>query len=160
MTHGMRSPEIVLRALNVELTQALAQATDPRLAAVRLQWWRDQVDVALRSERVPDHPVLRALQQLHLHRPLSKYRLHRLVDARAAEAGGGGQPETLGDLEGAAEAVESSTNYLIAEACGVGSRDLDHALSHLGKATGMALALAGTVPGLARGSVSLPRDLW
>ena len=43
---------------------------------------------------------------------------------------------------------------------GLSSADLDHALSHLGKAQGIAQLLAGTVPLLEQGRVYLPADMW
>ena len=71
---------------------------------------------ALKAERVPDQPILRSLQQLHLHQPLSKYRVTRFVEARLAElAPDAPPPATLAALEAQSEAADSNLLYLIAE---------------------------------------------
>ena len=56
--------------------------------------------------------------------------------------------------------MESTLIYVIAEGCGMSSTPLDHALSHLGKATGLAQGLATLLPELSRGrGWALPDDV-
>ena len=184
MSHGMRTPSIVLRALQLELLEARRKASTPALAAIRLQWWRDGITAAIdpffdNHKRQPTNettstsstgtsgqaavratPVLRALQQLSLHAPLSKYRLHRFHDGLTSRLVDAQPPGTLAALEADAEAMESTLLYVIAEGCGMSSTPLDHALSHLGKATGLAQGLATLLPELSRGrGWALPDDV-
>ncbi len=63
--------------------------SQPALAAIRFQFWRDAL-VAIFSKTgdkaVPQHPVAVALADLQRNRPVQKYYLGQMIDTRVSAA--------------------------------------------------------------------------
>ena len=59
-----RSRLMVLYAFDVELSRAAQASNEPMVARVRLQWWRDVVNAAVRGDPVEEHEVAQPLAEL------------------------------------------------------------------------------------------------
>ncbi len=140
---------LALYAFNHELARAREVASEPMLALIRLQWWREVVDGATRRHAVAS-PLATAIDSGLLQRA----DLHALIDAREVEA----EPEvaTLADWH----------NYVLAGAGGIavaaarllGAPEPD-ALRPLGAGYGVAGLLRSVTVLAAHGRCLLPVDL-
>lgn len=107
---------------------------------MRLHFWHNAVKSIFETtpnSPIPDHPVVRELHRVvvqSVHRPQRLY-FSRLIKARERPAHQGFV--TVKALEQYAEESTSSNLYLLASIAGVNNIDVDHALSHLGKAQGI-----------------------
>uniref|UniRef100_T1H759 Uncharacterized protein n=1 Tax=Megaselia scalaris TaxID=36166 RepID=T1H759_MEGSC len=97
---------------------------------MKLKFWHDSIDKCYSSEQsyVEDNPVLTELKNL-------QKALKRLVTSRD-------RPKNLGflttkQMEDYSEQTVSSLYYLLLEVWGVKDLNVDHAISHLGKAQGL-----------------------
>ncbi|RMH45829.1 MAG: phytoene synthase [Alphaproteobacteria bacterium] len=89
---AMRPPLLALYALNAELARAPWAASEPLLAEMRIQWWRDALaDVAAGRPR-DDHPALVLLSRMPA---LPADRLDTLAAARRRDI----DPEPFADLD-------------------------------------------------------------
>ena len=156
----LRPPIMMLRALNVEtsLIGELVTSGGTPLREMRFQWWKESVDKTYAGVDI-QHPVLTALRYTLDVTPLSKYRVQRIIAAKAVDQVAHQPPATLQKLEDFAEATQSNLLYLQLEAACVKSADADHAASHLGKAVGIASLLRGTHHLLSRSISYFPLDL-
>lgn len=92
---------------------------------------------------IPDHPVCRELLHTVRHRKLQPLHFGRLIRARERPAR---QPFVdIAALERYAEESVSCTLYVLADVAAVRLVDVDHALSHLGKAQGIVNMLRAQV---------------
>jgi NADH dehydrogenase [ubiquinone] 1 alpha subcomplex assembly factor 6 len=182
-----RPAALALRAFNVETATALGVTKEPRLALMRLRWWRDALD-ALDASRaspvgggegksgdgdpasfapiLPDHPVFIALHAVFSDPRRGSARTKRwlksVADARVRDAELGIENLTPGNvsyLEAYSEKTSASLLYLQLDACGVGTAEADHAASHLGKAIGIANLLRGTAHHARQRRCYLPVDV-
>ena len=76
-----RAAVLALYAFNAELDHILAAVSEPMAGQIRLQWWRDAVDLAPLGTRT-GNPVADALSAAITEHNLSKDRLIGMVDAR------------------------------------------------------------------------------
>lgn len=138
----MRKAAFVLRAFNVETARAMDVASDPNTGLMRLLWWQDTIDKLFAKKKV-EHPVAQALSSVISDYKISKHWLKRSVDARIKDASReeGVIPETITDLEQYAEDTASTMLYMTLQAGGIHSTNVDHAASHIGKASGLLLLL-------------------
>jgi phytoene synthase len=143
-----RDALFVLYAFNHELARAREAASEPTLALIRLQWWREVVEGARRR-----HPVAEPLGALLAEGRLDRADLLAVIDARETEA------------EPAIETVAAWRDYLLGSAGGLavaagrllGAADPE-ALRPFGAAYGAAGVLR-SVPTLARqGRCLLPAE--
>ena len=143
-----REALFTLYAFNHELARAREVASEPTLALIRLQWWREVVEGA--SKR---HEVATPLSEAIAQGLLVPADLLAMIDGREAEAGGGFA--TTADWLAYLEAV---AGRLMAVAGGLlGAQDFDR-LRALGTAYGIAGQLR-SVSVLARaGRFQLPED--
>jgi len=74
-----RAALLLLYHAYADIARIPYQVSDAMLVAIRLQWWRDMIDMIARDE-TPDAPIGRALQAA----ALDPQKLHELVDGRAA----------------------------------------------------------------------------
>lgn len=109
---------------------------------MRLHFWHTAVKAIFESSNgtppIPDHPVVRELHRVIAAHPENRpQRLYfsRLIKARERPAQQGFL--TIKSLEAYAEESTSCNLYLLASIAGVKNMDVDHALSHLGKAHGI-----------------------
>lgn len=75
------------RAFNLELHSISANVSQPALASIRFQFWRDALKGIFaanpQNQIVPQHPVAVLLADMKKHRPVQKYYLNQLIDVRA-----------------------------------------------------------------------------
>lgn len=138
----MRKAAFVLRAFNVETARAMDVASDPKTGLIRLLWWQDTIDKVFAKKKV-EHPIAQALSLVISDYKISKHWLKRSVDARIKDASReeGAIPETIAELEQYAEDTVSTMLYMTLQAGGIRSTNVDHAASHIGKASGLLLLL-------------------
>ena len=81
-----RADLFALYAFNAELARIADQVTEPGLGAIRLQWWREAIELAARGES-SGHPVADAFGAVLARRSLSRERIAGLIDARTFDVG-------------------------------------------------------------------------
>jgi len=144
-----RDALLTLYAFNHELARAREVVSQPPLALIRLQWWREVVEGAQRRHEVAE-PLLAAIEQGELDRD----DLSALIDAREIEA------------EPFIETLSAWRDYLMASAGGLAvaaARLLGGAEPEAFRSLGAAYGAAGllrSVPLLARAQrCMLPADV-
>jgi NADH dehydrogenase [ubiquinone] 1 alpha subcomplex assembly factor 6 len=153
----VRAASLALRALNIELAQVKDVVSEKKIGEMRMQFWRDAIDLAFKNTP-PQHPVAEQLTQaVHRHK-LSKHWLTRLVDAREKELGVSAYLSTS-DLEENGERTSSSLLYLTLQTLGVENVSSDHAASHVGKAEAIVTLLRAVPYHRSRRVVLLPMDI-
>ncbi|XP_011178991.2 NADH dehydrogenase (ubiquinone) complex I, assembly factor 6 homolog [Zeugodacus cucurbitae] len=154
-----RRHAFALRAFNVEVANCGAKVTEEHIIKLKLKFWYDSIDKCFSNEvsYVADHPVLRELKNTVDSNKLSKIYLKRLVTARDRPLN---QPFlTVKHLEEYAEQVFSSLFHLLVELNGIKDIQVDHAVSHLGKAQGIATLLRA-IPYKGRSqALNIPQEL-
>ncbi len=79
-----RDALVALYAFNAELAHIPAIVSEPMVGQIRLQWWRDAIELAAPGTKT-GNPVADALAEAILDHNLSKDRLVGMVDARLPE---------------------------------------------------------------------------
>lgn len=120
-------------ALNQELGRALDTASEPLIARMRVQWWRDALDAIL-SGAPPGHPVARALGAVSGH--LNREALECLLVARA-NASDARPPRDREALERALDETEGSLVRLALGVMGVSGPAAETAARHAGLTWGL-----------------------
>ena len=144
-----RDALFALYAFNHELARAREVASEPTLALIRLQWWREVIDGAARRHAVAT-PLSAAIDGGMLQRA----DLHALIDAREIEA----EPEIGTLAEWHAYLRAGAGGVAVAAARVLGAPEPE-AVRSLGAAYGVA-GLLRSVPLLAGcGRCLLPADL-
>jgi 15-cis-phytoene synthase len=146
---GQRDSLLVLYAFNHELARAREVASEPTLALIRLQWWREAVDGASRRHVVAT-PLGAAIDAGILRRA----DLHALIDAREIEA----EPEIATLADWRAYVLAGAGGIAVAAARLLGAPEPE-TLRPLGAAYGVAGSLRSVKLLAARGRCLLPADL-
>jgi NADH dehydrogenase [ubiquinone] 1 alpha subcomplex assembly factor 6 len=76
----------------LELHLITTTVTQPALAAIRFQFWRDALKVIFAKdgavagggEAIPQHPVAVLLGDMRVNRPVQKYYLSQMIDTRVS----------------------------------------------------------------------------
>ncbi len=144
-----RDALLTLYAFNHELARAREAVSEPPLALIRLQWWREVVEGARRRHEVAE-PLAAAIEAGELDRA----DLLALIDAREIEA------------EPAIETLQAWRAYLLSNAGGLavaagrllGAPDPE-ALRPLGAAYGVAGLLRSAAAHARQGRCLLPEDV-
>ena len=144
-----RETLFVLYAANHELARAREVVSNPMLALIRLQWWREVAEGARRRHEVAG-PLGEALDEGRL----GATDILQMIDGREAEA----EPvESLAAFEGYVQATAGGVAAAAGRALGAGPVEVD-ALRGIGSAYGVSGVLR-SVPALARQSrTMLPAD--
>ncbi|KHG15441.1 putative mitochondrial protein [Gossypium arboreum] len=139
---NMRKAAFALRAFNVETARAMDVASDPKIGLMRLLWWQEAID-KIYANKLIEHPTAQALSSVISESKISKAWLKRVVDARINDANRDviDLPESIEELEKYAEDTASTLLYMTLQAGGIKSTAVDHAASHVGKASGLLLLL-------------------
>ncbi|MEA2729489.1 MAG: 15-cis-phytoene synthase, partial [Acetobacteraceae bacterium] len=146
---GRRDALLTLYAFNHELARAREVASEPPLALIRLQWWREVVEGEPKR-----HEVASPLSEAIAAGALNSSDLLPIIEAREAEAYG--DFDTLADWRAWLLAGAGGLAVAAASALGAPEPEL---LRPFGAAYGVA-GLARTAGMLAaRGTCLLPRDL-
>lgn len=144
-----RDALLALYAFNHELARAREVASEPMLALIRLQWWREVVDGAARHHVVAT-PLCAAIDRGLLQRA----DLHALVEAREIEA----EPEIASFADWRAYVLAGAGGVAVAAGRLLGAPEPE-ALRPLGAAYGVAGSLRSVALLAARGRCLLPADL-
>ncbi len=144
-----RETLFVLYAFNHELARARAMVSEPALALIRLQWWREVVEGATKR-----HEVASPLSQAITTGALKPADLLPIIDAREAEAYA--DFATLSDWR--AWLLAGAGGLAVAAASALGAPD-PRALRPFGAAYGVAGLSRATAVLAAQGTCLLPRDL-
>ncbi|KAL9121028.1 MAG: hypothetical protein Q9187_002414 [Circinaria calcarea] len=138
-----------IRAFNLEIARIADTVSTPHVGALRLQFWRDNVNSAF-AGRPPKQPV--AILLAHVlntlsartngRSSLSKSWFMRVIAAREQYLTNAPYP-TLDALEKYAESTYSTLLYLTLQSLPLSSLTADHLASHIGKAAGIAAVLRG-----------------
>ncbi|KAN0066557.1 hypothetical protein ACQY0O_000651 [Thecaphora frezii] len=140
---------LAIRAFNVELASLKDSVSNELLGQMRMGWWREAVKGAF-DNRPAKHPVVLALRAA-IHDPsvlsspsggLAEDHLLRIISVRESDLSSSTTTPSLTDLETYSEGTSSRLFYLSLNLLGLASPVLDELFSHLGKATGLCLALS------------------
>ncbi|KAF9685709.1 hypothetical protein SADUNF_Sadunf03G0082400 [Salix dunnii] len=115
-----RKAAFALHAFNVETSRVMDVASDPRIGLMRLFWWQEAID-----KIYADKPVEAQINDVR----------RDFTDI----------PETIEELEKYAEDTVSTLLYMILQTGAIRSTAVDHAASHVGKASGL-LCLQRSLP--------------
>lgn len=106
---------------------------------MRLKFWYDAIETIYKPKtndiKLPNHPVVKELNDAIHKYNLPKLYFSRLIKVRERPANI--SFVTIKELEQYAEESVSSIYYLLAKIVGIENVDMDHAVSHLGKAQGI-----------------------
>jgi 15-cis-phytoene synthase len=143
-----RDALLALYAFNHELARAREAVSEPPLALIRLQWWREVVEGAVRR-----HPVVDLLHAAIETGALARDDLLAMIDAREAEAepGFATTDEWRGYLFGSAGGLAVAAGRLL------GAPDVE-TFRPLGAAYGLAGVLRSIPAHARRHRCLLPRD--
>lgn len=142
---------LALYAFNTELAHIAAAAKEPMVAQIRLQWWRDAIDLAAPGTKT-GNPVADALADAILEHDLPKESLIRMADARSPGEPPAGLPELKDSLH-----WESGTVFELAAAILGDRSELGRkAAAHAGFAYGLMQTLRTIPQQASRGKLLLP----
>ncbi|MDH3665990.1 MAG: squalene/phytoene synthase family protein [Paracoccaceae bacterium] len=79
---------MVLYAFDIELSRAAAQTSEPMIARMRLQWWRDALAEADAGAPARQHEIAEPMHGLLRNHRLDRADLDSLIEAREAELEG------------------------------------------------------------------------
>ena len=140
---------LAIRAFNIELARIPDSVSNSAVAAMRYQFWRDNITRAF-SGTPPKQPVsvllAHAIADLETRTDgvskLSRNWFMRIITAREQYSDGRPYP-TLDALEKYAENTYSTLLYLTLQSLPMASVTADHVASHIGKASGIVAVLRG-----------------
>ncbi|MGO9544128.1 MAG: phytoene/squalene synthase family protein [Rhodomicrobium sp.] len=138
-----RAGLIALYAFNAELQHIAAAAHEPMVGQIRLQWWRDAIDLAAPGTKT-GNPVADALAAAILEHNLPKNRLFDMADARVPEIFGD-PPADIQAMISSLQAIDGAVFEIAAFILGDRSEAAKKAAGHAGLAYGLTHALR-TVP--------------
>lgn len=148
-----------LAAFNLELARAREQASEPLLAMIRLQWWREAIDEIRSGTKVREHPIATALADAARARGLDTELMLAMIAAREAELEDG-PPDSDAVFRARADATAGNLLRLSLQALRLDPRL--PAMAEAAQGIGRAYAIAGlarSVPADARRRlVRLPLD--
>ena len=143
-----RDALLTLYAFNHELARAREVVSEPPLALIRLQWWREVVEGAVRR-----HPVADLLRAAIAAGALARDDLLAMIDAREAEAESGFA--TTGEWQ--AYLLGGAGGLAVAAGRLLGAPDIE-TLRRLGAACGLAGVLRSVPAHARRHRCLLPHD--
>ncbi len=133
---------MVLYAFDIELSKAAARTSEPLIARMRLQWWRDLVAGPAAGEPPRQHEVAAPLHALLLAHALPAGDLAALADARELELHGPMDEHRFGEwIDGRFMALTRLAAHLLVGENPAARR----AASAVGRAMGVAFALRRAV---------------
>ncbi len=144
-----RDALLVLYAFNHELARAREVVSEPALALIRLQWWREVVEGAPRR-----HEVATPLTDAITAGALDPARLLALIEARETEVYG----DFAAEADWRAWLLAGAGGLAVAAAAALGAPDPE-AFRPFGAAYGVAGLLRATAALAAQGRCLLPADL-
>jgi 15-cis-phytoene synthase len=134
---------LALYAFNAELAHIASAVHEPMVAQIRLQWWRDAVDLSAPGTKT-GNPAADALSAAIIEHSLPKARLIELADARVPEIFGDPAADIQG-LRASLHATHGTLFELAAQILGEQGETVAKAAEHAGLAYGLTHLLR-TVP--------------
>ncbi len=134
---------LALYAFNAELAHIAAAVREPMVAQIRLQWWRDAIELVAPGMKT-GNAIADALSRTILAHDLPRHRLMGMIDARTPEISGD-PPANLQELRSSLQETEGALFELAAAILGDGSEAAKEAATHAGVAYGLTERLR-TVP--------------
>jgi len=101
-----RAAVCAVYVFNYEIARVREVVSEPMLGQIRLQWWRESIDLAFRGDVVRRHDVLMTLAATIQNHGLSREHFYRLIDARERDLAGD-PPASLPALEAYAGATSA-----------------------------------------------------
>ena len=152
-----REALFALYAFNSEIARIRESVSEPLLGEMRLQWWRDALEMIYAGgDRA--HPVFRGLAAaIHAHK-LTRAPFDRLIDARAADLVNG-PPDTLATLEAYAAGTASTLIESALEVLGARSEAAKQAAYHAGIGWALTGLLRAVPFHASAGRIFLPKEL-
>ncbi len=155
---GAREHVFALYAFNSEIAHARDVVSEPHLAAIRLQWWREAIAEIYGAEHARAQPIVEALSTAIRGCRLSQSHFQKLITAREADLEPK-QPATLTLLEQHARNTGAPLSSLVLEVLGAGEGPAQAAAQSAGTAWALA-GLLRAVPFHARAKrLYLPEDI-
>jgi 15-cis-phytoene synthase len=145
-----RARVIALILFAHEIARARAVVSEPGLAAIRLQWWRDTLDQIYSGKIVRAEPTSIALKSVIVEADLPRALFEAMISGHERELDSAPFGSWT-ELEAYLDATLGNLNRLSLLACGISSlsRSMDDAARHAGVAWGLA-SLLGALPNWAR----------
>jgi NADH dehydrogenase [ubiquinone] 1 alpha subcomplex assembly factor 6 len=125
-----------LYAFDHEITKVRQVVSEPMAGLIRLQWWRDALDMIAAGRPAPAHPVAETLQDVWRRFEGARPRLDAAIDAREREVERHA-PETLPELERHLAATSAGPVLTALELLGVRDRQAHAAGLEVGLAIGL-----------------------
>ncbi len=151
-----REGVFALYAFNLELAKIAPMVSEPMIGEIRLQWWRDSLDMIFGGGPVRKHEVVEPLAAVVRGMELPRAPLEAMIDARAWDL----SPEFPAD-EGVLETYIRDTagalTGLTAQALGAAGQGVE-AAERAGYAIGVARYLAAVQVMVGEGHAPLPSD--
>jgi phytoene synthase len=152
-----RDELFALYALNIELARIGERVSEPDLAAIKLEWWRDAIKRTASGEATAS-PVADAIGALLRAHPQAVEPIGRLIDAREFDVA----VKIMPDMPALEHYLHATAGSLFAAAVTIAGGDADR-LQPLCIAAGRAYGLTGLMRSLAVhaawGRCDLPADL-
>jgi 15-cis-phytoene synthase len=142
-----------------EIGRARAAVSEPGLAAIRLQWWRDVVEQIYSGTQVRAQPIAIALSQTVQEATLPRIYLDAMIDAHERELDA--SPfATWAEVEAYLDATHGNLIRLCALACGVATltKAINDVARHAGLAWGLSRLFVATPQWCTRRATWLPDD--
>jgi phytoene synthase len=150
----LRPDLVALYAFNAELTHIPAAIKEPMVGQIRLQWWRDAIELAAPGTKT-GNPVADALAAVILKHNLPKEQLIGLVDSRSPVISAE-PPADIQALRQSFQAADGTVFELAAAILGDRSETATKAAGFAGLAYGLTHTLRTVPLQLARQALLLP----
>jgi phytoene synthase len=151
-----RNELFALYALNVELARIGERVSEPDLAAIKLQWWRDAIKRTASGEATAS-PVADAIGALLQAHPRAAEPIGRLIDAREFDVA----VKIMPDMPALEDYLDATAGSLFAAAGGILGLRHD-ACASIARIAGLAYGLTGLMRAMPvhalNGRVDLPED--
>ncbi len=152
----LRGDLMTLYAFNVELSRVPEQVNEAMFGEVRLQWWRDALDLSTGGEKT-GHPIADALAQTRLAHRLPVGVLNDMIDARMFDL----SPEFMPDMPALRDYLGRTAGAVFKLACRITGAPEDRTTKACESAA-MAYGITGLMRALpyhaARGRLFLPAE--
>jgi len=141
-----------LYAFNLEIAKIAPMVSEPMIGEIRLQWWRDSLEMIFGDGAVRRHEVVEPLSALVRSRGLPRAPFDALIDARACDL----DPRFPPDEEALCTYLRDTAGSLTLLAMRALGGDGDVAAFDAGEGVGIARYLAAVPTLAARGTTPLP----
>lgn len=146
---------LALNALHREITDIVPECSEPDVARIKLQWWREEIERIFAGE--PRHPVSRALAPSVAAGGLEKTLFEELVSGAEMDLAYGSYP-SFRELTVYCHRIGGSTAMLAVRLCGANGPAAARAAHDLGMAYPLVRSLRRLGSDVAAGRIYLPED--